>query len=193
MKLKDFYKGKLEAQLLERIDGLYSQKMQVLLYKVQNGSWTKNQIKRQEKSILPKIALYFVLIEEGLTKEKARELVRLYSYHIARKLNKVLKNSFRIPGFFHCFRFLMKKGMGQEEIWTSKVLENNENEYAFDVLKCLWADTCKFFNCYELCEVFCLCDPIMFGNINKLHFERSQTLGMNGQKCDFYFRRKKKE
>lgn len=193
MKLKKFYKGKLDASLLNRLNGLYSQKMQVLLIKLENGSWTKKQIERQKKSILPKIALYQVFIEEGLKKEEARELVRLYAYHIAHKINKTLKALFHIPGFFHFFRFIMKKGMGEEEIWTSKVLENNENEYAFDVLKCLWADTCRHFDCYELCEIFCLCDPIMFGNIGKLDFKRSQTLGMNGEKCDFCFHSMRKQ
>ena len=56
-----------------------------------------------------------------------------------------------------------------------------------EILKCLWADTCKFFECPELCEIFCLCDHIVFGNIKGLVFERSRTLGMNGEKCDFCF------
>lgn len=57
-----------------------------------------------------------------------------------------------------------------------------------DVLKCLWADTCKSFGCPEICEIFCLCDHIVFGNIDKLRFDRSQTLGMGGKKCDFCFK-----
>ncbi len=40
----------------------------------------------------------------------------------------------------------------------------------------------------EICAIFCLCDHIVFGNIEKLQFERSQTLGMGGERCDFCFR-----
>ena len=80
--------------------------------------------------------------------------------------------------------------MAGEEIWRSKILADDSQEFSMDVLKCLWFDTCSYFGFPELCEIFCLCDHIVFGNIGKLEFERSQTLGMDGEKCDFYFRSK---
>ena len=82
--------------------------------------------------------------------------------------------------------------MAGEEIWKSKVVRDDSQCFSMDVFKCLWADTCSYFDCYEICEVFCLCDHIVFGNIDKMEFKRTQTLGMRGEKCDFCFLSKTK-
>ena len=114
-------------------------------------------------------------------------MVKEYSFYVAEKAHKLLKTFFHIPRFFRLFCLFMKKGMSGDEIWKSRILSDDGRCYRVDVLKCLWADTCKFFECPELCEIFCLCDHIVFGNIKGLVFERSRTLGMNGEKCDFCF------
>ena len=89
------------------------------------------------------------------------------------------------------FRLFMRKGMTGDEIWRSQIVVDDSRHFYTDVLKCLWCDTCTHFGCPELCEIFCLCDHIVFGDIGKLEFDRSQTLGMGGEKCDFCFRSKK--
>lgn len=89
--------------------------------------------------------------------------------------------------------------MSSQEIWKSVIRANDDAEFVVDINKCLWADTCAYFNCPELCEVncpelcevFCLSDHIVFENIKGLAFRRSQTIGMGGNKCDFSFRFKK--
>ncbi|MBF1134158.1 MAG: L-2-amino-thiazoline-4-carboxylic acid hydrolase [[Eubacterium] brachy] len=165
--------------------------MKLLIEKIDQGSWTKKQKKRQKNSILSNVALCKTLIEAGIPKEQSYELVKEYSFHVAGKFHGILKALFYIPGFFRLFRFFMRKGMAGTEIWISDILTDNSREYSMDVLKCLWFDTCSHFGCPELCEIFCLCDHIVFGNIGKLQFDRSQTLGMGGDKCDFCFRSKK--
>ena len=161
--------------------------MKQLIEEVNRGSWTDKQKKKQKSSILSNIALYRCFIDKGFSKNEAKELVKEYSFYIAEKAHKLLKTLFHIPGFFRLFRLFMRKGMSGDEIWKSWILSDDGKYYRVDVLKCLWADTCKFFQCPELCEIFCLCDHIVFGNIKGFVFERSQTLGMNGEKCDFCF------
>ena len=119
-------------------------------------------------------------------------MVKEYSFYIAGKAHRILNTLFHIPGFFKLFRFFMRKGMTGEEIWISKTLVDNVHEYSTDVLKCLWFDTCTHFDCPKICEIFCLCDHIVFGNIKKLQFDKSETLGMGGNKCDFCFHSKTK-
>ena len=192
MKYKDFYREKLSDEILEHIDDNHRLKMDSLIQRLNNDmSWTNNQKKRQISSILSNIALYQLLIENNISKTEAKELVREYSYYRAHKFNKILKTFFYIPGFFRVFSIFMKKGMKGEEIWKSRILTQDREEFSMDVLKCLWADTCRYFDCYEICEIFCLCDHIVFGNIDKLEFIRSQTLGMDGEKCDFCFKSKR--
>lgn len=191
MTYKRFYSERLDAQILEEIDAEHKKKIRLLIKEINQGSWTEKQKHRQTRSIISNIALYRCFIDKGLSKNKAKELVKEYSFHIAQKAHRLLKIFFYIPGFFRLFRFFMRKGMAGEEIWQSKILSDNDKCYAVDVLKCLWADTCSFFECPELCEIFCLCDHIVFGNIEGLVFERSQTLGMKGERCDFCFINKK--
>ena len=112
-------------------------------------------------------ALYRCFIDKGLSKNEAKELVKEYSFYVAKKAHKLLKTFFHISGFFRIFRLFMKKGMSGDEIWKSRILSDDKKYYRVDVLKCLWADTCKFFECPELCEIFCLCDHIV---MSILHF-----------------------
>ena len=188
MKYKKFYSGKLTPHILEHIDAAHKEKMQLLIQELDRGEWTEKQKKRQKSSIISNIALYQTFIDNGIPAQEAKELVKAYSFYIAGKAHRILEALFHIPGFFRLFRFFMRKGMSGEEIWISKTLADNANEYSTDVLKCLWCDTCASFNCPEICEIFCLCDHIVFGNIKKLKFDRSETLGMGGNKCDFCFR-----
>lgn len=187
MTYKKFYFGKLNAQILKNIDAEHKTKMKQLIKKINQGSWTEKQKKRQKRSIISNIALYQCFIDKGLSKNEAKELVKEYLFYVAQKAHKLLKTFFHIPDFFRIFRLFMKKGMSGDEIWKSRILSDDGKYYRVDVLKCLWADTCKFFECPELCEIFCLCDHIVFGSIKGFVFERSQTLGTNGEKCDFCF------
>lgn len=191
MRYKKFYSGHLDMQILKDIDMEHKKKMKLLIEEINHASWTEKQKKRQKSSIISNIALYRCFIDKGLSRNEAKRLVRGYSFYIAKKVHRLLKILFYIPGFFGLFRLFMKKGMSGDEIWKSKLLLNDDKCYRFDVLKCLWADTCKFFECPEICEIFCLCDHIVFGNIERFVFERSQTLGMKGEKCDFCFMYKK--
>lgn len=187
MKYKQFYSGKLDSTILENLDQEHKNKMNRLIGEIEQGTWTVKQKKRQKNSIISNIALYKVFLDNGLSAQEAKELVKGYSFHIAEKVHGVLSALFHIPGFFHIFRFFMRKGMAGEEIWKSKILFDDPKNFSMNVHQCLWADTCRHFGCPEICEIFCLCDHIVFGNIEKLQFERSQTLGMNGEKCDFCF------
>ncbi len=187
MTYRRFYTGRLDENILKDIDAEHKKKMKLLIEEIDRGAWTKKQKNRQKSSIISNIALYRCLIEKGIAKNEAKELVQEYSFHIANQAHRVLKTLFFIPGFFNVFRFIMKKGMAGDEIWKSRILDDDVGRYRVDVLSCLWADTCEFFHCPELCEIFCLCDHIVFGNIEGFVFERSRTLGMKGEKCDFCF------
>lgn len=190
MKYEKFYSGKLDHPLLKKLDKEHGNKMRLLMEEIEQGSWTKKQKKMQKSNILPNIALYLTFIDNGISAADAKELVREYSYHVANKMHKLLEKLFQFPNFFALFRFIMRKGMTGEEIWRSEILSNDSQNISMNVYKCLWADTCRYFDCPEICEIFCLCDHIVFGNLEKLQFERTQTLGMNGEKCDFCFQSK---
>ena len=147
MTYKRFYFGKLDAHILKDIDVEHKTKMKFLMKEINRGTWTEKQKKRQKNSIISNIALYRCFIAKGFSKNEAKELVKEYSFYIAEKAHKLLKTFFRIPGFFGLFRLFMKKGMSGDEIWESNILSDDGRYYRVDVIKCLWADTCEFFEC----------------------------------------------
>lgn len=191
MKLKKFYSSRLEGPILDKLDIGYERMMEELIRKLDEDDWTEKQKKCQKTNILPRIALYKTFIRFGVPKDRAKELVREFAYDRAEKFHNVLTTFFKFPRFSKAFRLFMRKGMAGDEIWHSRILSDDDEGFAMDVTKCLWNDTCIYFDCPELCEVFCNCDHIVFGNIEKLEFLRSQTLGMDGSKCDFDFRFRK--
>ena len=62
--------------------------------------------------------------------------------------------------------------------------------YDITITNCLWHNACKEFGCPELCAAFCDVDDITYGNLKKLGFTRTQTLGKGGDCCDFHFYKK---
>jgi len=73
MRYKQFYKGKLPEQLLERIEAEHKEKMKALIRRSEQEGWTKKQRKRQQSNIFPNIALYQVFIDNEIPKEKAKD------------------------------------------------------------------------------------------------------------------------
>ena len=94
MKLKKFYCGKLNENVLMNIDEDYKNRIKYLVGNLDGGPWNRKQNKKQESSILPNIALYQILQERGFSKPESLELVREYSYFQAEKAHKILKKLF---------------------------------------------------------------------------------------------------
>ena len=90
MRYGKFYREKLEQDLLERIDAEQKEEMRVLIGKLESGNWTEKQKKRQKSSILSNIALYRTLVENGISKEEAYELVKEHSFYVAKKAHNIL-------------------------------------------------------------------------------------------------------
>lgn len=187
MKLEEFYKSKVDEKTIKLLDINYKKILNQLIESVNEGKWTKLQKKTQIGSILPKIALYKTFVELGISKDESKELVRHSSHYIANKAHIILKTLFKIPKFQKVFRMVMRKGMKEDEIWHSNILKDDDKNFAMDVTKCLWKDTCDYFGCPEICEVFCSNDNVVFGNNDKIEFQRTKTLGTEGEKCDFKF------
>ena len=120
MTYRNFYSKKLDVHILKDLDSKHKRNMKLLIEKIDQGSWTKKQKKRQKNSILSNVALYKTLIEAGIPKEQSYELVKEYSFHVAGKFHGILKALFYIPGFFRLFRFFMRKGMAGTERYSDR-------------------------------------------------------------------------
>lgn len=160
----------------------------ILIGNTRNKS--KNQMKTLAKTILPRIALYQVLLKDDISKEKAYEYMRKYMLdRVAAKKYKSMAKMELIPGFYSIYSNIFLKIMRTTDL--QKSVQNHDKDY-FDVTikQCLWHTACAENGCVELCRLFCDVDDVTYGRLKKIGFTRTKTLGYGGDCCDFHFFKK---
>ena len=139
-------------------------------------------------TILPRTAVYTVLKHRGLDAEKLMEkYLREVQGPTARDQYARLE---WVPRFFEIFRWAFRKATASSDAWDS-TFEAEKDRFDLTIHKCLWYDTCVECGCPEACRFFCECDNYSFGELKKVGFRRTQTLGTGGDCCDFHFYKKR--
>ena len=139
-------------------------------------------------TILPRTAVYTVLKRRGLDAEKLMEkYLREVQGPTARDQYAGLE---WVPRFFEIFRWAFRKATASSNAWDS-TFEAEKDRFDLTIRKCLWYDTCVECGCPEACRFFCECDNYSFGDLKKVGFRRTQTLGTGGDCCDFHFYKKR--
>ena len=156
----------------------------------QMGDKTKSQQKVLDQTIDPRIALYKVFLNEGFSREKANEYMKKYMLTIiaAEKHSAMLKMEM-FPGFYYLYSSVFLKIMRTTDLQIS-TQEKGNDYYDVTITKCLWHTACVESGCGELCRLFCDVDDITYGNLEKIGFTRTQTIGYGGECCDFHFNKK---
>lgn len=185
--------GKTDAKRLykrcsERLEG-YLKKTQI-----PDNKAIKKHI---TESILPLIAIYKVLQEEGLSKEEAHaHCLAISKIHALRK-KKSNESIGKNPIGFLLFKLFYKKVMSKNfpsEGWEVVWKERNRNKIAFEMHRCIYCEMTKAYGCPELCTVFCQNDVIAFAGFSPaIYFRRKGTLAEGYPMCDFNFLRNKEE
>lgn len=151
---------------------------------------SKNQMKTLTNTILPRIALYKVLQKEDLPKDEVTNYMRKYMIEkIAQKKHSSTAKMEIVPGFYSIYSKVFLKIMRTTDLQKS---EQKCGKGFFDVTikKCLWHTACIENDCPELCRFFCDVDNVTYGGLKKIGFTRTQTLGYDGECCDFHFYKK---
>ena len=151
---------------------------------------TESQMKTLIQTILPRIALYKVLLNEEFSKEDVYQYMRKYMIDkIAIKKHVSTAKMELVPGFYKIYSSIFLKIMR-----TTDLQENTQsygkNHYDVTITKCLWHTACKENDCEELCRLFCDVDDVTYGGLKKIGFTRTKTLGYGGDCCDFHFFKK---
>lgn len=151
---------------------------------------SKNQMKTLTNTILPRIALYKVLQKEDLPKDEVTNYMRKYMIEkIAQRKHSSTAKMEIVPGFYSIYSKVFLKIMRTTDLQKS---EQKCGKGFFDVTikKCLWHTACIENDCPELCRLFCDVDNVTYGGLKKIGFTRTQTLGYDGECCDFHFYKK---
>ena len=151
---------------------------------------TPNQYKTLTKTILPRVALYKALKADEKLSEKAYDLTHKYMVEVIGKQKHKSTAALEIvPGFYRVYSRTFLKIMRTTDLQKSDQIEGKDF-YDITITDCLWHNACKEFGCPELCSAFCDVDDVTYGNLRKLGFTRTQTLGKGGECCDFHFYKK---
>ena len=151
---------------------------------------TKNQLKTLKNTILPRIALYKALNNYGFSMEDSNNHMKNYmlNYIAKSKHNSMVKME-KVPGFYSLYSKIFLKIMRKTDLQQSKQ-KHDAKSFDVTITKCLWHQACIENECPELCRLFCDVDNITYGELNKIGFTRTQTLGYGGDCCDFHFFKK---
>ncbi len=174
---------------MEKGRELYEHQQMKLLYLIRSSEhYTKSQQKTLSKTILPRIAMFQILSEEM---ENAEALLEAYMcYTVAPTMREKFKKIDKMPYGYAIFSRVFPLLMKRSDLWEAKISLKTKDELGIDIYRCLWHDACVENDCPQICKHFCKCDDIMYSDLSSFGFQRTQTLGLNGSKCDFIFFRK---
>lgn len=148
----------------------------------------KGEKRHLHHSILPRIAMYKALCGK-MPESKALSYLDETVKIAGTKVGMILKKMTNIPGMSTVFMFLFSKMVknmfGSQNGFTQVFYKNTLEELQFDITKCPYCKYCQENHCSELTHTFCDSDVYCYGNMNRIQFERTKTLGTGGDCCDF--------
>ena len=186
--IKNFLFSKLDTEVAQKIFDEQNNILDKIFLNAFNK--TKNQLKTLKNTILPRIALYKALNNYGFSMEDSNNHMKNYmlNYIAKSKHNSMVKME-KVPGFYSLYSKMFLKIMRKTDLQQSKQ-KHNAKSFDVTITKCLWHQACVENECPELCRLFCDVDNITYGELNKIGFTRTQTLGYGGDCCDFHFFKK---
>lgn len=151
---------------------------------------SENQRKTLIQTILPRIALYKAMKEYGLKEDEACKHMKKYMIdHVAKEKHLSMVKMEKIPFFYKLYSSIFLKVVRKTDLWKSSQ-SNGKDYFNVTMKKCLWHTACKENGCEKLCRLFCDVDNATYGNLKKLGFSRTKTLGYGDDCCDFHFYKK---
>ncbi len=142
-----------------------------------------------EQVVLPGLALYQTLLNEGLSQEEAlAEVERAFEVVFGRFIRKLglMKD---LPGSFTVFRLLARwvNWLGFPPAgWDRDTVEDGERAIAFDYHRCFYLDVLTAYGAPELTPAFCKTDDWLAAELPPaIRWERTKTLGRGDNVCDF--------
>ena len=151
---------------------------------------SENQKKTLIQTILPRIALYKAMQQYGLSAEDVYKHMQKYMMNIVAKQKHLsMEKMEKVPCFYFLYSNIFLKVVRKTDLWES-TQEHGKNYFNVTMKKCLWHTACIENDCAELCHLFCDVDNVTYGELKKIGFKRTKTLGYDGDCCDFHFYKK---
>lgn len=182
-----FLLGKFDEKQVAGILKSYSTLLEKMCSE-QKERLSPGQYKLAKNRILVRIAFYHSILKYS-SDAQALEYAKEYFYPKTEGARKMMNRLGRSELGCTLFQKAFARGL-KADTWVSEIKQNDKKALIYDVTKCLYKDLCDFYECPYLCMLFCDGDWLMFGEMEKLKFERAYTLGQGDAVCDFKFTRR---
>jgi hypothetical protein len=146
--------------------------------------------KHLKKSILPAIAFYRVLQNSGYSKDKSIDIIRDSVFSVDEPRAKIIQSIGKMPFFFSLFRIMCRnslKSVYGKSGWDMRWISDTPYEMTWDCHSCFYEKEFSRHGVQELTVVFCQSDDKIYGNVPNVRWERTKTIGLGAEICDFRF------
>jgi hypothetical protein len=145
-----------------------------------------------EEGILPVLALYQALREEGDDQEAAlAEMDRIVAATVERSVRRRLVWVLgRLPDPYAVLRIANRWAMKHRyppEGWRFEWVEDGERCIAYDARECFYVNVLTLYGAPELTAHLCAVDDLLYGDLPGIAWERTKTLGRGDDRCNFRF------
>ncbi|MBQ6039815.1 MAG: L-2-amino-thiazoline-4-carboxylic acid hydrolase [Oscillospiraceae bacterium] len=194
LKKKQFIKAEMDRQLrMELSNQIWKESAAVLTRILRKYADIPDGIHAHtDVFIFPSAAIYLTA-QKYVSKEQAYSFIENAAAERTEKIGRMLAKIMALPFMRDIFLKMMnkmtKKKFGKNCGFQNRFYPKKKGEYRMDILACPY---CKYFTelgCPELTKIFCENDERGYGNLPGLKFERNTTLGKDGDRCDFCFRK----
>ncbi len=141
--------------------------------------------------LLPGLALYRALLEAQDNRQKAlAEMDGLFRAAFFTGMVPGIRLLNRLPDPFPIVKPVLKMMTRQEYLpGSQQVVEDSPDCFALHTFRCFIFDTLTAHGAPELTALYCSTDDWLAEEMPKIRWERTQTLGRGGERCDFCWRR----
>jgi hypothetical protein len=142
-----------------------------------------------ERSILPGLALYQILLEKSDDRQAvlAEMDYLITSAQTGLSLGAWLQASIPFPVRRRVLPWVMRFGFPAEGWdWDLEPLQDSEDCFAYNIRRCFILDTLRSYGAPELTPAYCSLDDAMAAKLPpSITWERTMTLGRGHDRCDF--------
>jgi hypothetical protein len=146
-----------------------------------------------EDHILPGLALYQSLRQNGCVRSEALDMTQAVLQEIAKPTRNRNVWLGRLPFFFHALRLLMRGLMNKDypsSGWETEWVELSPRLVAFNIHRCFYHETLTAYEAPELTPIFCSLDDYLYQDIwPEIKWGRTTTIGCGDAACNFRFER----
>lgn len=191
--LKDLLRTRLDDKIIEAIWQTAGDNLESLRNKYKDAP--QGEQFHLNGTILPRIAMYQAMTE-NMAEEEAVSFIDQTVERSCMKIGKLLDKITSLPGmanvFLYLFRKMTLKIFGENNGFKQVVYEEGKETLRFDITECPYHKYSRENQSTKIAHTFCDSDLYCYGHLTKIKFERTETIGRGGTRCDFRLSLRKK-